>query len=222
MSMALGGARRVLRVSGWRRWKKRRTGKLKHLQRKVARLTPEQKYDVVTFSQSNITAAAGAISYISALVEGANGSERIGNKVRMLHVKCQLNVGGAQATQGLILKSYLVRDLESNGVVPVISGTAQSIFSSFDPNTAYVNFFSKDRFKVLKVWLWTELCLTTGNDNSFRESFIKLDTFSYFHDATANQTAAGKHAYYLVTLSQESIGATIDCVGAFEWTFTDV
>lgn len=217
----LGGARRVLRIPGWRRFNRNRIARFKHLQKKVARLTPEKKYDVVAFAQNNITAAAGAISYLSALVEGANGSERIGNKVRILELAIQINTGGSGATQSLMCKTYLVRDLESNGVVPVISGTAQSIFSSFDPNTAYVNFFTKDRFKVLKTWLWSEFCMAAGNLPTYKEGRLKLDTYSYFHDATANQTAAGKHAYYLVTLTQDVVG-TFDVVGAVEWTFTDV
>lgn len=216
-----GGARRVVRVPGWRKLQRNRVSKFRHLQRKVAQLTPERKYDTVAFANNNITAAAGAISYISALVEGANGSERIGNKVRMLELYVQINTGGSNATQSLMCKTYLVRDLESNGVVPVISGTAQSIFTSFDPNTAFVNFFTKERFKVLRTWLWSEFPMAAGNLPTYRESRIKLGTYSHFHDATANQTAAGKHAYYLVTLTQDAVG-TFDVVGAVEWTFTDV
>jgi len=224
MGFSLGGARRVVRVPGWRKWNRGRktaTAKVARLQRQVNLLRPEPKRDVVAITLNNVVDTTGAIQYVSALVEGSNGSERIGNKVHMLRCNVLLNCGGTTGTAGLFTKAYLVRDLESNGVVPVVAGTAQSIFSSTDPNTAFVNFFVKDRFKVLATWTWSDIVLANGNGPSYRSSTIRLGTDSYFHDATAAQTAAGKHSYYMVVLAQQA-NDTNDVVGAIEFVFTDV
>lgn len=220
----LGGARRVVRVPGWRKWNRGRktaTARVAKLQRQVNLLRPEPKENVVAIALPNVNDAAGGIQYMSAIVEGVNGNERIGNKIMMQRCNVLLNVGGTSASAGISMKVYLVRDLQSSGVVPVVSGTAQAIFTSFDPMAAFVNFFTKDRFKIMATWSFSDIMLNLGNGSSYRSSTIRLGTESHYHDATAAQTGAGKHAYYIVVLTQNGADTT-DVSGAIEWVFTDV
>lgn len=201
--------------------KKTTEQRLLTLTRKVNALNPELKSYQVSGSFTNVTAAAGQIGYVSSVAQGADVFNRIGDKIQAKELTIYFKpTGGDTGNFQDLYGVYLIKDLESNGVVPVVSGTAQSIFANPGPLQAIINTNVKDRFKMVKRWVYAGVAVAVGNQNPYHEFKCKLNHVMNYHDATGAQTGAGKNAYYLVVLSDDAAN-TIDFSWYAELRFVD-
>lgn len=198
--------------------------RLTKLIRKVNALDPELKTFQASTSFTNVDDAAGQIVYVSGIAQGVDTYRRIGDKVSIKGIDINIKVtGGNLATAGnlALYGVYLIKDLQSSGVVPVVSGTDQSIFTNPGPTQAMVNFSTKDRFKILKKWVFGSGMLAGGNTLPIHSFKYKCNAVSTYHDATTAISGAGKNAYYLVVLSDDATD-TVDMAMFTEIRFTDL
>jgi hypothetical protein len=211
-------SRRVVRVAGWR--KGRRQNRLVKLQRQVRALKPELKCFQLPFTFSN-QAAGAAIFYASAIAQGSDVFNRLGDKISQKKVYWQCGMNQAVGTSVTDWRLFLIRDLESNGVVPTVSGAVQAIFTSSDPDNAVIQNNTKERFKIMSVFDWHDPTVALGGERSgIRHAWVRTGTESRYHDATANQTGAGKNAYYVVVMTNTA-SVTTDLDGVLEFYYTD-
>lgn len=200
-------------------------GKVNRLQRVVNALRPELKVVAETDVFTNVPAAAGTIIYLTAIGQGSDIVNRIGDRISIkeIELNCELT-GGTPAQPGGNLTNfgvYLIKDMESNGVIPVVSGTAQSIFSAAGTLQAMVQPSTRERFKIVRQWCHNTAELQGGNTPNHWKWVVPCSGQTFYHDTTANQTGAGKNAYYLVCLS-EDLGDTVDFAIFSQVRFTDV
>lgn len=197
--------------------------KLSRLQRQVALLKPETKIFQSTGSFTNMTAGTYYVQYLSAIAQGSDKVNRIGNTIRPkgLHLKGALQ-DWVTSAQGDAYYMAIVLDRDSNGVVPTASGTAESIFTSANFYSALVQENTADRFKILWDNTATSYAMTNGlKGYPFIELRSALSSAMTFRDTSAAQTGAGKNALYLVLLPIAS-NSLVDFNFGWEITFTDV
>lgn len=196
--------------------------KLLKLTKKVNALAPELKTLQAAGSATNVDDAAGAISYITGIAQGSDVINRVGDKIclKEINIKAKITAGFTTGTQTLY-GLYLVKDLQSNGVVPTVSGTAQSIFVNPGPVQAFVNVSTKDRFKIVRQFVFGGVPLAAGNQTDYVQFKVKCNHVMSYHDTTSAQTGSGKNAYYLVFLTDDATD-TVDWAFFTELRFTDV
>lgn len=192
------------------------------LKKQIAmRPRPEMKVLQSTLTFSNVNDSAGDIQHLSAIPQGAELDDRLGDRINVSKINMLFTLtGGSTNTATLVYSFYLVKDLESNGVVPVIAGTVQSIFSSFNPTAAFPLGATKERFKVLARTDFGGAMLLNGNELDLKKRFVKTKSVTTYHDTSASQTGAGKNQYYVVLLSNDTAD-TVDGQCAFEIYYTD-
>lgn len=182
---------------------------------------PELKVLQGTLTFSDVNDAAGSIAHLSAIPQGSELDDRVGDRINVSKINMMFTVtGGSTNTATLLYSFFLVKDLESSGVVPVISGTVQSIFSSFNPTAAFTLGATKERFKILARCDFGGAVLLNGNSIDLQKRFVKTKSLTTYHDTSASQTGAGKNQYYVVMLSNDTAD-TVDGQCAFEIYFTD-
>lgn len=202
-----------------KRYKLTRPGMLVAMKRKLNRIKkPEVKDFQVSSTVFDPTAAAGQIDYVSGIVVGTSDTQRIGKQIRVvkIYVRCALSVTPA-AGQDLCM-IFLIKDLESNGVVPTISGAVNAIFTSFNPLIAVQQPGTKDRFKIMKQWAFTSAAALSDYNLPNREFTWNGDIVVNYGDDTAAQTGAAHNALYLVGLSTAD---TFDANYTVDLGFTD-
>lgn len=204
---------------------KKQRVELAKLKRQVARLKPELKIFPSALAFTNVP-AAGSIGYVSAIVQGSNETDRDGNQIRPqwadIIIQCTSGLPGPNvASQYLNYAAYFIKDSQSSGVIPTISGTAQSIFVGATPYTGLVQYNTKDRFKVLKEWHWNNNQLHNGTQPCLVRSRVRLGGVTDYHDTTAGQASAGKNAYYIVILTSDANGV-VDFDSFVHFAYTDV
>jgi len=199
---------------------------LARLKRQVNALRPEMKCYTKTVVVSGLSGTTGSITYISDIAQGTDISNRIGDRIRVhsidinvLMVGCGNSISGSNH-QNFATGIYLVRDLESNGVVPDLSGTAQAIFTAAGPLQDLVQPNTRDRFKVVKKWVIGGAEYYSGNMVPQRRWHAKVDAVTTYHDATSGQTGAGKFAYYLVMTTEDTMN-TVNIDAYLQLNFTD-
>lgn len=195
------------------------------LKRQVARLKPELKICPVAISFTNLP-NTGAVGYLSGVAQGSNETERDGNQIRpqYIDVKIQLtsNLPTQTATTAPYLYSaYIIKDMQSSGTVPTVSGTVNSMFVGNGPYTAFIQYNTRDRFKILKEFHWNNAGLNNGAQPSMKSARVRLSGVTDFHDTTAAQASAGKNAYYLVMLTNDP-AALVDFDAFIQFAYTDV
>lgn len=195
--------------------------RLMHLTKKVNALNPELKSFQVSGAFTDVSVATGQIAYVTSIAQGSDVFNRIGDKISAKEITVLFKpTGGAAGTFANLYGLYLIKDMESNGVIPVVSGTAQSIFANPGPLQAIVNTNVKERFKIVKKWIFGGAALVGSNQIPYHEFKLKLNHVMNFHDATGANTGGGKNAYYLVALSDDASN-TIDFSWYAELRFTD-
>lgn len=178
---------------------------LMQLKRKVARIAPEKKVNVISQSVSNVDDATGGIAYISGLAQGVDFVNRVGERVYYDHLELNVAVtSGASSNFTALYAAYLVKDVMSTGAFPSIAGTPQSIFASTSPIGGHINPLMRDRFKVLRRWDFNGVAIISGNTPAMQRWSVSLSGPSEFLDTTSAVTAAGKNSYYVVILSNDS------------------
>lgn len=180
--------------------------KLARLQRQVAALRPEVKlFETGTFVPGAAPVpTAGVISPLTLIAQGTNAENRIGDICRAVSLEVKILPSTNSTIVAASVASYsflIVKDLESNGVLPTISG-ANGIFVSNTPVGCIQQAETSKRFKILaqRTFTLTEINLSR---NVFIRWFLKFNHQMTFHDATATQTACGKNAMYIVMLTDD-------------------
>lgn len=193
--------------------------KVSRLQRQVALLRPEEKVFQGSLSVNNITQAAGSIQYVSLVLQGSGDSNRIGDTIRPTYIRVVglVNPFGS-VTQ---MRMFLVKDMQSNGLVPTIAG-ANAILTSFVPRIALPNVANRKRFKIIWEYSMTDNQALQGVDGSpyWDTGRIPLSGVTTYQGTAAAQADALKNQYYFVTIVD---GAdTLDYNAGYEIGFTDV
>jgi len=202
------------------------TAKVKALQRKVALLSPEVKVYETAITDANITAAAGAISYISDILQGTADSNRIGDKVHAKSLSIRFRIGDFGTASSSNPGTYcftLIQDKESNGVIPSIAGGVNSIFSSFDTKSnKFILPSTSDRFKILKQKYVSANALVYGvGGGPVWDWKVPLNSTMTFNSSAGTVADASKGALYMVTTTTDA-SSTIDLVYGLHLYFTDV
>lgn len=194
--------------------------KVTRLQRQVALLKPEVKYFQGIFNTANITQAAGLIVFLSGMTQGSADNNRIGDSIRPKSIRCRgLFADSAAVTQ---LRMLLVKDNDSNGLTPVISGATTAILTTFVPRSAFLTNQNKKRFTIMYDRYMTLTSITNGYSAhpAFDTGVIKLSGLTTYINSGGTGADAGKNQYYWVVLTD---GAdTLDLNGGWELGFTDV
>lgn len=197
--------------------------RLLKLTKKVNALDPELKCYQAAGAFTNVDDATGQINYLTAIAQGTTIQERIGDKIQIkeLFINVKLLAGAvASAASTALYGVYLIRDMQSSGVLPVVSGTAQSIFAFPGPVQAVINPVTKDRFKIVRKFVFGGGMAAGGNQLPLCTFKVKLNHVIDWHDGTTAITGAGKNAYYLVLLSDDT-NDTVDFATYLEIRFTD-
>lgn len=218
MGGAGGGAYKRARTTG------ALSAKVKTLQRKVALLRPETKELHTLVNASNITSAAGSITYLSGINQSLTDAGRIGDRVRVTSLSGSVSMySGAAAVTGNMYSVFIVKDTDSNGVVPIISGSYLSILSAFNPRTTFAETANSDRFKILarKDFASNSYNLGGPQSGTFQKFNIKMNHVLTYRDTTPIQGGAGKNALYMVIIHDDA-GSTVDFVSPVTMTYTDV
>lgn len=217
------GRKRVYGGSATKRvYKKAKSlpAKVTRLQRQVALLRPEEKVFQGTISVNNITQAAGNIQYVSAVLQGSADSSRVVDTIRPTYIRVIGLVNPfLLVTQ---VRMFLVKDLQSNGVIPTIGSATSSILTTFLPRTALPTTTTRKRFKILWEYSMTDNQALQGVDGSpyFDTGRIPLSGVTTFQATTGGVADALKNQYYFVTIVD---GAdTLDYNAGYEIGFTDV
>lgn len=200
------------------------TAKVQALQRKVALLRPETKVLQTLVNISNVADTVGSITYISGVAQALTDTGRIGDKIRVTSVSGSISVYNQfSVVSGNLYSVFIVKDLDSSGVVPVISGTAQSIFSSFNSRTSFPQTGTTDRFKILarKDFASNAAALGGPQSGTYQTFNIKMNHTLTYRDTSSAQTGAGKNALYMVVLTDD-INDAVDLVAPIAITYTDV
>lgn len=210
----------VGRRSSGRPSKKAKTlgAKVSRLQRQVALLKPEVKEIFTTASTSNVTQAAGLVQYVSDVIQGTAESNRIGDTIRCTEIEVRGFISDtANVTTARLM---LVKDNDSNGVIPSISGTAQSILTSFSARQTYPANQTSKRFTIIynEVWNGVNATLGTGNGGMIQSGPIMLRGVSTFSSSAGTNADAGKNQYYLVLLVDGADTADINAVVRLRYT----
>lgn len=195
------------------------SGQLAALKRKVARLQPELKDLQVTQLAFDPTAAAGQIDYLSGTVVGTSDVNRIGKKINITNIRVRVSLSVSPAAGHDTCMVFLIRDRESAGVVPTISGAATSIFTSFSPHDVLQRASTIDRFTILNQWTFNSAAALADYNLPNRVFEWKGNMVLEYADDTAAQTGASKNALYLVALATVD---TFDMNYAVHCKFTDV
>jgi len=137
--------------------------KITRLQRQVALLKPEVKWFYSTVSVSNVTQAGGNITYVSDVVQGTTDNTRVGDSIRPVSIQLR---GTCEPTGSTDFRIMIVKDTDSNGVIPTIAGTAESIFIDFIARTTYKNSLTAKRFSVIYDRYYSANTITYGAMNA--------------------------------------------------------
>jgi len=204
---------------------KRNTAKkqLLLMKRKINSMSPELKLRPVQIDATNVT-TSGNLQFLTAIPQGTNETERLGNKIRLrgMEINAQVVAGNATgANTKYTYSMFLVRDSQSAGAAPVVSGTAQAIFPSAGPLTPQVQYNTRDRFKIILQHNWDAHRLATGNQNNNVQFKLKFDQTVEYHDTSAAVASAGKNSYYIVFLTDD-VGGTVDFSVFTNILYTDV
>lgn len=202
------------------RYGKTLNNKVTRLQRQVALLKPESKAKLTAMSISNITQAAGSISFLSGIDQGTTDEQRVGDSVRMQSIRV---VGLFNPLGSVVhMRWFVVKDLDTNSSTPSIAGSSQSILDSFVPRVAYPLQATKKRFKILAEGSMTTQQEVNGFGGApfFDTGKIKLNCVSTYVATGSTSASGGKNQFYFVVIVD---GAdTLDFNARSEIMFTDV
>lgn len=195
--------------------------KLMKLQRAVAQLAPEMKWLTSTGSFTNIDDAIGSIASVSLIAQGSDDFNRIGNVVsaKQFTMNIKLISGGAGGGVATY-KVYLIRDLDSNGTIPSISGTVNSIFEGSQPINQLLR-TAENRFKILRQKTLSASQLGAGTTPYLFNWTLPLNFKMTFRGSAGTQANVGKHGLYIVIVSDDSTD-TVDFAYSYQLGFTDV
>lgn len=194
--------------------------KVSRLQRQVALLKPEMKIFQSTGNFGNIS--TNQIQYLSAIAQGSDKINRIGDTIRLKYLYIKGDIEDWATTTKELFHLALVLDKDSNGVVPAVSGTAESIFTSGNATSSLVQFNTNDRYKLLWEFTMTDSALNNGYRGlPYWEAKIPLNYVGTFRDTSGAQTGAGKNALYF-TVIVNTAALVADVNFAWEIKFTDV
>jgi len=222
--MSFGVGRK--RAGGWA-WgsrsapKKAKTvaAKVSRLQRQVALLKPEVKTFYQSISVSNVTQAAGNITYVSDVQQGTSDTTRVGDTIRPQYIRLRGQISPSGPTAARLM---IVKDSDSNGVIPTIAGAAESIFLDFTARCTAQNSLTDKRFTVVYDRYFSTNAQIYGSNNAgyVDSGKIKLSGVSTFRANAGNNTDAGKNQYYFVCVVDDADTADINF--RTELWFTDV
>lgn len=200
------------------------TAKVQALQRKVALLRPETKVLQTLVSATNVSDIAGSITYISGVAQALTDTGRIGDRIRVTSVSGSISMYNQfSAAAGLLYSVFIVKDMDSNGAIPTISGAAQSILTSFNSRTAFPQTGTVGRFKILARRDFGSNAANSGGPQSgtYQTFNIKMNHTLTYRDTSSAQTGAGKNALYMVVITDDTIDS-VDLVAPITITYTDV
>lgn len=200
------------------------SAKFKSLQRKVALLSPETKYFRGTVAQSNV-ASTGTVSWMSAILAGTGQSNRIGEKIRVTGIKLRCQYGQFKTVSSTPAMYYfaMIKDSESSGAIPTLSGATTSIFSGTAPTAGVaVLDTSKDRFQVVRSILVDSNQLYAGaSPGSTWDWKVKCNSVMTFQSSGGTVADASKNHLYFVIMTDDTAG-TLDVACDFEISYIDV
>lgn len=196
--------------------------RLMKLTRVVNAMKPELKCYQQRTDITNVT-GAGAISYVSSILQGSDVVNRLGDRIRAKKVTLQYKlesgftgIAGSTAVYGV----YLIKDNQASGLVPVISGTPQAIFTNSSPLAAIIAPTVKDRFTILRSHIFGGPSVGLGNEIPLHKWVVKQDSITSYQGAGGTIASAGKNAYWIVILTDDAAN-TVDVSYFAELLFTD-
>jgi len=200
------------------------SAKVKALQKKVALLRPETKVLQTTVNVTNVTDTVGSITYLSGVAQALTDTGRIGDKIHVTNISGAISAyNNVAAANNYIYSVFIIKDSDSNGVVPVISGTAQAMFTSFNARLAFTQTGTTERFKILARHDFAANAAALGGPQSgtFQKFNIKLNHTLTYRDTSSAQTGAGKNALYMVIITDDTADV-VDFVAPVAIEYVDV
>jgi len=189
------------------------------LKRKVKQFEPEVKMIGINQSMTNVQGGVGDVLYISGIVQGTNYSERLGHQVRPVYMELNLTVSGLTASSVEPISVYLIKDKQSDGTVPDLSGASNSVFFGNTPISGVRNPLTRDRFTVLRQWDFTAVMINSGNMCNLMKWRIPLTGVTEYIGTSAAQTSSQKNQYYLMCSSSETANTLdVTCFGILKYT----
>lgn len=210
------------------------------MQMQIARISrsigkPEVKYLDTAISLLNVVDTTGAIQHLTAASQGVGVTNRVGNKMRVKHIYCQVRVSEAEASIGTApttsnyIRWAVVRDRQQVG-----DGTPAStdVFTDVTtPQHSIMNINSQGRFEILylsplisaarianavtPVATLLNQAPTQSNSYEFQRSCNFEVTFN-----GAASTDIQKNGLYVCVIT--NINDTVDVDGYCRLRFTDV
>lgn len=192
--------------------------KVSRLQRQVALLKPELKHFTATAVLTNITHTSGGIVNLTAIVQGAGTSDRIGDVIRAQTIEVVLAEGSVAS--GKQIRFIIVKDTQNAGVIPVVSGVGSSVLTTAAPSTAMLAPTARPRYKVLYDEIHMHSTAVYGAYTSeIRRCGFQLNFPIHFIGNAA--VDYGKNTLWLIALTDDTAG-TMDVTAAYDIGFTDV
>jgi len=117
---------------------------------------------------------------------------------------------------------FIVKDMQSNGLVPLVGGGALTILNALQPRTALPLTATRKRFKIIWELSMTDNQAAQGVDGApaWDTGRIPLSGITTYQASSGINVDALKNQYYLVTIVD---GAdTLDYNAGYEIGFTDV
>lgn len=197
--------------------------KLLALQRKVSALRPEVKVYTKSGAVTNVSSAAGSLVHLTDLAQGTDINDRLGNKIAPKWMQFNIKYT-SDATAGIVgpqvYHAYIIKDKDSNGATPLISGGGgQDIFNGFGPLANQLS-TSLDRFTILRTMSWQASSLNTGNEQILKSERIRMSGHTTWDGPATTNVDAAKNHYYLVVLSDDA-GNLVDFAYSYNLGFTD-
>jgi len=195
--------------------------KLLKLQRAVASLAPELKWFTSSGSVLNVNDGNGSIACVSLVAQGTDDVNRIGNQIsaKKISINCKLIDGGSAVGSVSTYTVYLVRDDDSNGIIPTVSGAANSILDGSQP----INQLQRsveNRFKILRKKVLTGAMLAAGSAHYLWNWTVPLNFKMTFRGSAGTQINVGRYGLYLVFVSDDAAD-TVDFAYTQHLCFTD-
>lgn len=203
------------------------TSQVKSLQRFVKKLAPEVKSADISINTTNLT-SAGSVIHLSAIAQGSNLSNRIGDSINVTRLDFGLEISKSTDAPGPItagtVRFAIVQDKQQ---VPDTAPAAADIFTNANPLLDFPNTAQQDRFRVL----WISPILSIPRMSLDTDTNVGIPTINNFVTGSVNcritveyngtaSTDQQKNGLYFVSLTDDAVG-TMDTSGVLRISYTD-
>lgn len=152
----------------------------------------------------------GSVTLLNGMVQGTTASTRIGRKITMTQIICNLRAVSNTNTLFNDFRMALVLDTQANGAAPAITDIYDVINS-----TSMRNISNGTRFRILKTW---EDCNVGNQTTAGQQTDNTCMAFKYFQrcniTVTYNANNAGTvgdiqtNALYIITMGNQVSGTS--------------